>query len=501
MKFLLKTAVSAAAGLIFSLGFAPDPALPRAIFTLSGFFVFSLLLSGENSARQAALSGFLFGLASFVPGLSWVFQSLHVYGGLPVPLAASAELLLAAANAAFFSAAAFLCCRLLSPSPLRSGLLFPAVFLLCSWLRGAGLASFPWLSAGYGLENTFFEGFAPLAGVYGTEFAALLAVAAITVSVSEKSLRPRLAGLFSAAAIAAAGASLQSIVWSEPGTALSVRIVQPDLPLAGVASVPSLPLRERISRALELSSGNLKEGTVIIWPESVISTSLQRVSVQNQDLLRSAAAPGNAFIFNAFWEPAPGDFSNSLFLLQDGAVSRYDKRHLVPFGEYVPGGFRWLTDALGIPMSNQQPGASDQKPFLIRETAVAPLICYENAFGSELAAFWHQDSRKNPELILVASNLAWFSESIFTQHLLFSRMRALETARPLVSANNNGASAVISADGRILEQLPPGPALLDADVQTADGHPTPFIRFGNIPAVLLALAAAAFCMLFRKTEI
>ena len=248
----------------------------------------------------------------------------------------------------------------------------------------------------------------------------------------------------------------------------------------------------------------IADRTLIIWPESVINTSIQRLMPEEASLIRlPAPEKGTSLVLNAFWEPHPREFRNSLFLLTPGSdTQRYDKRHLVPFGEFVPPGFHWFVHALGIPMSDQTPGDRFQKPLYLplQGITVAPMICYENSFGDELSDFWKDDGKSRmPNVLLVSSNLAWFSPAVQYQHLLFSRMRALETALPLISVNNNGASALISPRGVITYEAGLGPFSKDAVIRTADGGPTPYIRVGNAPAILLCILLFA-AVFFRESR-
>ena len=310
-----------------------------------------------------------------------------------------------------------------------------------------------------------------------------------------------------AAALLVSGQALRAVSWTAPGESLSVRLVQPDLPLAGLSGVEPLSQSERISRAMRLSSPEgrpIADRTLIIWPESVINTSIQRLMPEEASLIRlPAPEKGTSLVLNAFWEPHPREFRNSLFLLTPGSdTQRYDKRHLVPFGEFVPPGFHWFVHALGIPMSDQTPGDRFQKPLYLplQGITVAPMICYENSFGDELSDFWKDDGKSRmPNVLLVSSNLAWFSPAVQYQHLLFSRMRALETALPLISVNNNGASALISPRGVITYEAGLGPVSKDAVIRTADGGPTPYIRVGNAPAILLCILLFA-AVFFRESR-
>lgn len=505
---MLAGLLALAAGALFSLGFLPVPGETLGVSLCALGLLLLFLAEGEaRSGRRCALYGFLFGLAAYGAGLSWVWNSIHFYGGIPAPLAAGAVLLLAAANALFPAAAGYAAGRLSPQGPGRV-FVFALCFFFTDWLRGSALCSFPWISFGYALADEALALLvAPLAGAWGVELAGLLALALLASFFFQKTSRLTIA----AAAVLAGGLGLLFVAadgaWSEPAGMIRVRLVQPALPVAGVPGAERLSLSERIERAMALSrtpedAPRAEPPGLIVWPESVIPTSLQRIPAETLESFgRGIEALGAPLVFNAFWEEAPGRFSNSAFLALEGEpLQRYDKRHLVPFGEYVPAGFRWFVDALGIPMADQVPGRESQKAFQTEDIAIAPMICYENLFGDELRAFWKKGSEV-PDLLLVTSNLAWFSSPVQFQHLQMSRMRAMETATPLVSASNNGMSAAIDARGRVIALAGKAPCSLDAEVPLASGGPTPYSRLGDAPAVLsgaLFLAIALFFGCLRQ---
>lgn len=508
MNFWLSAAAAAAGGLLYASPFFPHSAeWVSQIAAFIGLAALLFSLREETSWKKASLLGFIFGLFAFTPGLSWLYQSLHDFGGLPALLSGAALLLMGAANSIFTALTAAAVSKV-RPGPLRAAAAFPAAFVFFDWIRGAALCSFPWISFGYIQTGTPFEGFAPVGGVYASELAASLALGLVFATVLLRgSAKRQCACIAAAAALLVSGQALRAVSWTAPGESLSVHLVQPDLPLAGLSGVEPLSQSERISRAMRLSSPEgrpIADRTLIIWPESVINTSIQRLMPEEASLIRlPAPEKGTSLVLNAFWEPHPREFRNSLFLLTPGSdTQRYDKRHLVPFGEFVPPGFHWFVHALGIPMSDQTPGDRFQKPLYLplQGITVAPMICYENSFGDELSDFWKDDGKSRmPNVLLVSSNLAWFSPAVQYQHLLFSRMRALETALPLISVNNNGASALISPRGVITYEAGLGPVSKDAVIRTADGGPTPYIRVGNAPAILLCILLFA-AVFFRESR-
>jgi apolipoprotein N-acyltransferase len=181
-------------------------------------------------------------------------------------------------------------------------------------------------------------------------------------------------------------------------------------------------------------------------------------------------------------------------LQPDRPAQRYSKRHLVPFGEFIPLGFRWFVDLMKLPIGDQQRGAPDQPPMQLAGQRIAVDICFEDLFGDEIISAWH-DPAQQPTLLLNLSNLAWFDDSIaLPQHLQASRMRALETGRPMLLATNTGVTAIIDPRGRVLAQLPHNSgASLRGQVSGYTGR-TPYVRLGNSLPLLLAgalLVAAA----------
>ena len=158
---------------------------------------------------------------------------------------------------------------------------------------------------------------------------------------------------------------------------------------------------------------------------------------------------------------------------------RYSKHHLVPFGEFIPGWFRWFTDLMHIPLGDFDRGALVQPLWSYAGQRIAPNICYEDLFGEELAASF-TDPAEAPTLLVNLSNIAWFGDTSATdQHLQISRMRAMELGRPMLRATNTGATAVIDHKGVVAAQLPRTTlGRLEAIVQGRNGL-TPFAQWAG----------------------
>jgi apolipoprotein N-acyltransferase len=181
----------------------------------------------------------------------------------------------------------------------------------------------------------------------------------------------------------------------------------------------------------------------------------------------------------------------------DAQAYRYDKHHLVPFGEFIPPGARWFVDLMTIPLGDFGRGDLVQPAFRVKDQWVLPNVCYEDLFGEEIAAQLSAAADRNapvPSLLLNVSNIAWFGDTIaLPQHVQISQMRSLETGRPMLRATNTGMTAVIDERGRISAQLPSYTrGSLAVTVQGTRGA-TPYTRLGN--SLPVGLASILFLML------
>jgi apolipoprotein N-acyltransferase len=484
---LTRLAISAAAGFIASAGFAPVSLAGAAAV---GFIGLAYLLTLAKSSLESALLGWIWGVAYFSSGLSWTFHSMHVHGGVPAVLAAAGVLLLGAALALFPAGAALLTRLIRAPRVVSCAIVFPALWVIGEWLRGVALGGFGWLSLGYAFTEAVFGSWAPVGGVYAVTavlaFSGCAMVAFLMVPKEASLTRAGLALWLGALVIGSI--ALGNLTWSEPGQKLEVRVVQPDLPLV-VRARPGDDARRlpRLAAMSERSAMGERGLDLIVWPESVYVQPMERLAMEALQAQRVAKKTGAAVLFNAFSEPKRSTFYNAVWLAEpDGARPRtiYAKRHLVPFGEFVPAGFRWFVDLLGIPMVDQRPGEIPQDPVRVAGVDLALTVCYENMFGEEIRDWW---SFSQPGIILNQSNLGWFSDPAAVQFTQMSRMRARETARPVLQAMMTGYSALIRPDGELDRVVDKGAQNLDLTVRAYRGEATPFVRYGNAPLLVLML--------------
>lgn len=529
--------IGAAHAFSFSDGPLPVWLLPYVqVLTLS---FLALWVWRARSTRSAAFSGLLFGLGNFTLGLYWIFFSLHTYGGMPPAMAIAAVLVMGLGLATFSSIACGLT-WLLARKPLALGplstdspptgrftgflfavALWASCWMLLEWLRGTLFTGFPWLNAGYGHVDGPLSGWAPVLGVYGLAWLAAFVAGAIALLIkSQRSANETPAALTVACAIALvlAGAGLGQLQWSQPyGDPIMVRLVQGNIPQA--VKFDPAHLQNGINSYLHMAGLPPKEGgappSVIILPETVMPVFQNRLATQTWQRWVDIARQRNAtIVMGAPLNTSPDGrqhYTNSVIAfngtttpetLHQGQIDlRYDKHHLVPFGEFIPPGFRWFVDAMNIPLGDFDRGKQSQPPFELAGQRIAPNICYEDVFGEEIiqAVRWGTTEQPGASLLVNVSNLAWFGKSwALQQHLQISRLRAIETARPMLRATNTGMTAAIDADGTVRAVLPDHQmGVLDVEVQGAQGL-TPYVRWGNGPILVLGLAIVGLGAVNRR---
>ncbi len=483
-------AVALLLGAAATLSFAPLGAWPLGLATLAGL----ALLWHQATPRAAALTGFAFGLGLYGSGVSWVYISMHDYGAMPMPLAGLATLLFAAYLALWPALAGYMQARLNPGAP--RWLLVPAAWCLTEWLRGWVFTGFPWLGAGYAHTDGPLAGFAPIIGVHGLNFCAalvgVLAAGAVLGFAGRTSRRNGLVAALAATLLLATGWGFGLAEWATPHQApLRVALLQGNV-------AQDLKFEEGRFESTLTGYRRLVEdnpATLIALPETALPRMLQAIPPRYlDDLARLAKARQSDLIFGVPFAESTSRYFNSVITLGASVSQRYDKAHLVPFGEFIPFGFRWFVDAMKIPLGDFTRGSATPQPLALGAQRVAVNICYEDLFGEEII-------RQLPAatILLNVSNIAWFGASLAPhQHLQISRMRALETARPMLRATNTGMTAVIDHRGRVVKSLPAfTEGALLADVQGFSGT-TPYARFGNWPIVSFCLVVVALAAWRRR---
>ncbi|MBV8037185.1 apolipoprotein N-acyltransferase [Roseateles sp.] len=460
-----------AAGLLQTASFAPTEAWWAQIAALALLFG----VVARATPKVAAACGALFGWSWLASGLWWLYISMHQFGGIPSLAAALAVGLLAAFLCGYYALALGLTARWIAPGRWRL-LAFVPAWLLAELARASWFSGFPWIASGYAHTVGPLAGWAPWIGVYGiTAMGALLAAG--LALLREKAWKFAVPALL----LPLAGALLPQGFTTSTGH-LAVSLVQPSIPQDQKFDAGRFAANlEILARLVESARGG-----VVITPESVVPLPLVEL---DRATLERLARPERPVLLGSFLGNADEGFVNSVVAL--GADYHYGKRHLLPFGEFIPPGFGWFVHAMDIPLDDQARG-DHQRPWVLAGQRLRPLICYEDLFGEDFV-----QSAVGPLAATVfvnVSNLAWFGTvMIQDQHLQFSQMRALEFQRPVVRSTNTGATAVVDHRGHVTARLPAlARGVLEADVEGRSGS-TPYARWlaaaGLWPLWVIALLA------------
>jgi len=479
-----------AAGALHALAFAPSTAWflqPLALALLVG------LLSGQTVRRAVWLGG-AFGLAWLGVGLWWLYISLHDFGGLVPPLAVGALLLLGAFLALYPAAAAagFVALRPRVPAAWAP-LLWAACWLLSELARAQWFTGFPWIASGYAHTVGPGAAWAPWIGVYGLGALSAAWAAAGAQAALERRWRAALA----LSAAVALGALLPQSFTTSTGN-LRLSLVQPNVPQSAKFDPAQI---DRNLDAL-LAQIEATPAGVVVTPESVLPLPLAYLPAEAQGRLAEASVTRHLLVGSFLGSDEAGWVNSLVGWHQGQAQYDYGKRHLLPFGEFIPPGLGWFVRALGIPMDDQAQGAH-QRPWAVGGQRLRPLICYEDLFGEDFV----RSAVDGPEAATVfvnASNLAWFGRHMVQdQHLQFSQMRALEFQRPFVRSTNTGATAHVDHRGQVrarLEALTAGTLVVEVEGRSGS---TPYARWlaawGLWPLWGLGLAAVVWAASRRRS--
>jgi apolipoprotein N-acyltransferase len=498
---LLPAFFAVIAGLCHGISLAtPWDGQPRGWLQLValGFLVWQLHRARRPS--EAAVLGWLFATAWLCATFWWLFVAMNTYAGLAGWLAGLAVWLLAAILAIYYAIAAYAYAALKPPRALGAAMLFASVWLLAELARGVWFTGFGWGAAGYAHIDGLAR-FARFVGAYG--IAALVAFIASLIAIwFHTPMNSRQIWMPVMAASVAGVMAWTPWTYSEAAGKLQVTLLQGNIP-----QDQKFQPGTGVIDALRWYGEQMATATapLVVAPETAIPLLPRDLPADYWTSLRLRYSQGSqAVLFGIPLVGAQGGYTNSVVGLRpgDAAVNeavnyRYDKHHLVPFGEFVPPLFRWFTEMMNIPLGDFSRGDVGQPSFEWQGQRLAPNICYEDLFGEELAQRF-TDPAQAPTVFVNVSNIGWFGNTVaIDQHLNISRMRALEFERPFIRATNTGETAIIDHRGHVshsLARLTRG--VLQGEVQGRNGL-TPFAwwasRFGLWPlwlggAIVVAVA-------------
>ncbi len=474
-----------------------------------------LLLQASTSARQAAWRGWLFGLGWLSLTFGWLYTSMHTYGGLPAALALLAVLALAGALALYYAAVCWCFKALALINKAWIAINFAAFWLLAELARGLLLTGFGWGAIGYAQLDGPLEPLIGWVGLYGVSavaagFAAWLALA-LQASFGaggrgNSGAASWRGGALSLAGMAVVGLGLHFVPAPQGSSTgvLGVTLLQ-----GNIAQEEKFESGSGVPKALRWYGEQLRanRSALVISPETAVPLLPAQLPEGYWQALQQRFASGEqAALVGVPLGSYDEGYTNSVVGFKPGQVPpwRYDKHHLVPFGEFIPPWFRWFTELMHIPLGDFNRGALPQPTFDWQGQRLAATICYENLFSEELAAQFANPALA-PTILFNVSNLGWFGEHLaMDQHLQIARMRALEFDRPFLLATNTGQTAIVNHRGRVTHAAAPHTAVaLTGEVQGRSGI-TPYsawvARFGLWPLLVLALAVLLAAALGRRPQ-
>jgi apolipoprotein N-acyltransferase len=402
--------------------------------------------------RRSWLLGWLHGVAYWLLAIPWIRPTLETYGGLPTWLAAASLLLLCLYLGAYHA----LFAALGRPLWRRGGIVamagLPALWVALEWLRAHLFSGFPWNLAAYAWTD--LPGALPIAawiGAYGVSFLLLLANVGATVSLVGRRRSPGLAALLACLSMLAIGARWGEGAAAADGAwpAVPVRLLQPNT--ENLTSWDAVRVRENYRRILDLSRRACDEdGALLVWPESGAWPYSWATSPELRQDLGALTAAGCPVLFNSTDEHPEGTFNSVLLLAREGVAGRYDKRHLVPFGEYVPlARVFFFLDKIARNAGAFAAGR-EVAPLAWGGERLGPAVCFEVVFPAEVA----EQVRAGATILVTVTNDAWYGDtSAPRQHFRAVRFRAAETRRPFLRAALTGISAVVEPDGSVRQLL------------------------------------------------
>ncbi|WP_349815896.1 apolipoprotein N-acyltransferase [Curvibacter sp. CHRR-16] len=431
------------------------------------------------SARQALWQGWCFATAWLAATFWWLVVAMHVYGGLWLWLSLVAVVLLAAFLASYYAVLGYVLRRWMLQRPLAWGLAFACCWTLAEGLRSWVLTGFGWGGVGYAWVDGPLSATYPWVGVFGAGWlaAALAAVPAVWMVLGQRVRSVVLA-------VCAAGLLLG---WLLPPAAqnftASSGVLRVELLQGAIPQDEKFEMGTGIPLALDWYGAQLRsaQSDLVLAPETAIPLLPYQLPGDYLSTLQQhfAASRTTALVGIPLGNQQVGYTNSMLAWGSNPALAqwRYDKHHLVPFGEFIPPLFKWFMRLMSIPLDSFARGDLGQVPLPVAGQLVAPNICYEDLYSEEIATRFAKPDQQ-PTILANVSNLAWFGNTVaLDQHLHISRVRAMEFQRPVLRATNTGATAIVSHTGQVVVALPYGErAVLQAAVQGRSGL-TPYARW------------------------
>lgn len=468
--------------------------------------------------RQAFVLGWLSGIIWCAGTCYWVYHVMHAYGGLNQLTSAGILVLFCLYIGAHNGLFALLLAWIAKPRnaadrPITRTLVAAPFLWVAVELLRTKIVGFPWdLLGTVQVDNIPLARIATVTGVYGISFEIMVVNTAFAAAMlgRRQTRRPVLAAAIGASVLVQATALIQPPRLPAP---LTARLVQQNIPILDSDRWTSDYFQNTIEQLREKSIPQPEQTmgaprpTLIVWPESPAPFYVGDSSFR--ELVSGMARQANAHVIvtslgtnnSPAVDSARELYNSAALVTPEGEwTSRYDKIHLVPFGEYVP--FKQLlvfAEKLTREVGEYVPGTS-RNVFPIDGYKVGTFICYESIFPGEIREF----ARNGANVFVNVSNDGWYGRwGAPEQHLAQARMRAVENKRWLLRATNTGITASIDSYGRIIDEAPREMrTYLDAPFATVE-ETTFYTRHGDwfpyLCAIISVVALAAVRIRSRRT--
>jgi len=489
------------AGPLITLSMAPYNIWPLAVIAVLLF----ALTTQNASSGLASLRGWLMASGLFLSGASWIYVSIHDHGGAPVWLALVLVIGFCLAIGLFGLIPSYLYARFFSRHWLGKTFGFASTWVLGEWFRSWFLTGFPWLYLGYSHTENTLSGWAPLAGTFTISLIIALTAATLALWLHERALQKRARQVQILLCVCAlawiAGPLLARVDWTTPTTGKPIKVALIQGNVEQEQKFRADVLESILKYYRDTTHDLLPTHDLVLWPETAIPRLYQRVLPYIGEIDQAAFNNNSAVLLGVPYEyndDTGRGYYNSIVSLGN-ASGLYHKRHMVPFGEYVPleKWLRGLIEFFNLPMSDFTKGPAQQPKITLKTrdgatVGISAYLCYEVSYP-DVAPY----AMPEAGLLLTASNDTWFGDSIGPhQHMQIAQMRALEAGRYLIRVTNNGVTALVDAKGHITQRLPQFTrAVLSGEVYAMQGI-TPYGRTGDWPilglcVVLLGVAVVA----------
>ncbi|PCJ50260.1 MAG: apolipoprotein N-acyltransferase [Gammaproteobacteria bacterium] len=486
----LNTLLSLLAGASMIGAFAPLSAW----FLVFPGLVWLFLPLQSLTMKQALYRGLWFHIGFFSLGISWVHVSIHRFGNVPLALSIPLTLSFILALSIYASLTIYIVKRWFShlSSPLYFLVAIPFVWLIVEWLGNYLATGFPWLTLGHSQVDGWLSVVAPLLGSSGISYLILLITGIILVGLREGQVALKYLTTL-ALPIIISVLVLHQIQWVRVSDeTLKVSLIQPSIPQDKKWLIEE---RRKTLKYFHETTAKL-DSQLVIWPEGAIPALESQVTNYLQTIDEIAKAKSQA-VLTGLAVNEGGKFYNTAIIIGHGE-GRYNKQHLVPFGEYVPleSWIRGLIGLFDLPMSSFSEGSADQPLLTTNNWNITMAICFEIIFKDIVA-----NQLPGSDVLITLSNDAWFGDSLGPyQHLDIARMRALENGIPVIRATNDGISAFIDHQGRVEAKMGKfEKGVLTAEVSKVNGE-TPYRKLGPLWAYLIILSIPSLILIvtYRK---